>query len=1496
MGFFSSLSGGARLLFYGGAALAAAGVATAFYPQIWWIMLLGLAVVALLLLVFKLVLTMRDRKRGKDTNAKVLSAAQGGGGVTDATDQAALDDLQKKFTKGVDTLDSMGLDLYALPWFVIVGQPASGKTEAIRRCKIPFPPGLTDELQGTGGTVNMDWWFTNDAVILDTAGKMLFQEAGQGTSEEWVKFLKLVREARPHCPINGMLLVIPADSLISDSPEQLEQNAKTIAAQLTLIQRTLGVRFPVFTLITKCDLITGFREFFDTLDDRKHQQMLGWSNPDPLDTPFDPAKVRSHLATVRKRLEKMRFQLLQDPVGKAGANGKRLDEVDRLYDFPAALQNISEPLQKHLEIIFSGSKLAPKPLFLRGIYFTSSIQKGSILDGVLAQAMGVSLDRVTESKPFERVRPLFLRDLFMEKIFPESGLVTRADNTVKLKARRKLLVLGSVAIGALLLLGLSLLGFRTFQKSVGDQGELWTAIAQTVKSPSQPSLVVETSPGSGVYLYNGDRDPLSRTGDAALDELPSRTLELAEAKIDVPVIFQLTSGLSGNLLSEERQQAHRKVIQEWVSRPLASVAAERLGASRDMGSDPATAALAQLVRMRTYRAGQTPAGPPATLDGEARPGSPLDIEALLRYALAGQDNTDALDDLDERKAQLEQLQRVIDASFVKDSHLETLGGRVLEGQVTDDQLTAVVRRYLDAQMQGGDGEGGPVQQINRLTAELLAFEQAEDQLHLAADMVADGRTNEAVALWSDWTTDPQKGIVGVGDRIASLLASLSEQGYDMNADAGEVYQKAIDQALDRLNARVAPLQNQLPAPKKSAALDAAKDAVPGSDLVEAGLDALGDPYPRSLRTLIDQRASAYRKTLLEQSAQAQGDLDRLMKKYILQTRKMRLVDEGEPNRPAALLASMYNRTASFNPDLPDALTLSDLAPAIGAIDKTVAEIKDQVQASARLAEPDSAVFERAMAKCERMLDVRARINRSELVRRVASGTEDADAIKRSVAQYAADYQDDEGKWQTPRIPLSRGFDPAADQPFKINPQYHPEGLRQYLGNWNAVIGSLDTERLQQTFADPDEVAAALKNISNTLNPYFRDYLDYWTDEVVAASGMRAFDDWEAYRQAIGGIRVTTVQIGLDALAEQIEAAAGVVPLDALEDEAQSSYKAKIQRALARVTATGQTRDIMIGAAEEVLRHWQNVNDLASEVDRIRQSSPASLQSKFLTDLYLPERSAQPTVQYWSDFTLTPLTLAADAGGREYRQAQTRLNQDFQVFPLFNRELRQTQLNTQQLRDAAGVLAVLAGGTATDSYPEGSIGAGSKLADNYEQINDILSRLRGWTDRTEAEEKKIQRLAQITKALSAKNGLKVNIVLPSEKTLKDKAPAWAKQRTPAYIRYTRVDVAGQSFNADAPRAVEDLSIRLPDDALTITFIRQDPAAGSVKAEVKYDKPWSAIHAVLPFGKESEVTVDQDGVYWVPFELPPKPGDPDKYYYMIGLKFAAPLPTPADWPKR
>src|SRR5207249_5706682 len=121
-------------------------------------------------------------------------------------------------------------------------------------------------------------------------------------------FLRLLKKDRPQCPVNGLFLVPSIESLIKDSTEKISQKASRLAQHLDLIPRTLEVPFPVYLLVTKSDLLIGFREFFESIEDPLLQhQIFGWSNPDPLATPFRPDLIEQHLGSVAEHVRRRRL-------------------------------------------------------------------------------------------------------------------------------------------------------------------------------------------------------------------------------------------------------------------------------------------------------------------------------------------------------------------------------------------------------------------------------------------------------------------------------------------------------------------------------------------------------------------------------------------------------------------------------------------------------------------------------------------------------------------------------------------------------------------------------------------------------------------------------------------------------------------------------------------------------------------------------------------------------------------------------------------------------------------------------------------------------------------------------------------------------------------------------------------------------------------------------------------------------------------------------------
>jgi hypothetical protein len=485
-------------------ATAATIAAVGFSTTLLVVLGVGLLLVVLLVGGYLLLVRARTKAGAKAADKSLIGMLRGRPrAVKDPQMIARLDQMADRFERGVkDYQKATGQPVSSSPWYLLVGEPGSGKTEAIRRCGVEFPEGLHEEQQGAGGTTNMDWWFTDQAIILDTAGRFAIDpekqssaplddedaekqsEARRATEEEWKEFLRLIATTRKHCPVNGLLLVIPATSLLRDSDELIQRKGRDLARFLDNIRRTLEVRFPVFVLITKADLIPGFREFFQHIHDPDlTQQMFGWSKPGGLDEPFEPEEIDKYLNEVRSRLERRRLALVSDPVHTRLPGGRRVEEVDALFTFPQRFAQLAPRLRSYLRLVFVKSKFNQAPLFLRGIYFTSSLEQGAEIDEVIARQLGVTLKQLAETgAAYRKERPLFLKDLFMKKVFEESRLVTREVFTDRIKVRRRRWLYGSVAITSVILLAFVALGWWSLGKQINELTRPWKALRDTVAS------------------------------------------------------------------------------------------------------------------------------------------------------------------------------------------------------------------------------------------------------------------------------------------------------------------------------------------------------------------------------------------------------------------------------------------------------------------------------------------------------------------------------------------------------------------------------------------------------------------------------------------------------------------------------------------------------------------------------------------------------------------------------------------------------------------------------------------------------------------------------------------------------------------------------------------------------------------------------------------------------------------------------------------------------
>ena len=316
--------------------------------------------------------------------------------------------------------------VYQLPWYAFIGAPGSGKTTALINAGLTFP--LAEQfgkaaIRGVGGTRNCDWWFTNEAVLIDTAGRYTTQESNESVDKaEWQGFLALLKKFRPRQPLNGVLLTLSVADLLQMSAQEREVHASVLKARLNELREGLGVQFPVYVLVTKADLLAGFTEYFLNYTREDRTQVWGFT------LPYDPAATEP--IAIRESFGR-EFDLLYKRLND-GMQQRLLDEPDLsrralTYTLPQQLAGVRDVLSRLLGAVFSDSKFAEQPM-VRGVYFTSGTQEGTPFDrvlGAMQRTFRVPAKVLSAEASAGTGKSYFLQDLLQKVIFPEHFIAGR---------------------------------------------------------------------------------------------------------------------------------------------------------------------------------------------------------------------------------------------------------------------------------------------------------------------------------------------------------------------------------------------------------------------------------------------------------------------------------------------------------------------------------------------------------------------------------------------------------------------------------------------------------------------------------------------------------------------------------------------------------------------------------------------------------------------------------------------------------------------------------------------------------------------------------------------------------------------------------------------------------------------------------------------------------------------------------------------------------------
>lgn len=1359
-------------------------------PMVGYLVLVVLALAAAAGTAWKLITKKLEKRKGKPFEQKIAeSSAAAPQGVSDPGSRAKLDDLRKRFDEGIQVFKEHGKDLYTMPWYVIVGEPGSGKTEAMRHSNVGFPPGLQNQLQGVGGTVNMHWWFTNEAVMIDTAGRLMFEEVEPGQTSEWSEFLKMLRQARPNCPLNGMLLVIPADSLIKDTANDIDRKGSKIAQQLDQIQRALGVRFPVYILISKSDRINGFREFFDELTDPvAAMQMMGWSNPNDLDTAFDPSMVEQHLKTVRDRLVRRRFALLSNPVHTEDPMGRRIDQVDALYAFPDSLVKLAPRLRRYLEMVFVAGEWSQKPLFLRGIYFTSSMREGDALDADLADVLGVQVDALIEGKLWERERSYFLKDVFKEKMFRERGLVTRETNVGKSRRRQSMILMGAAAAAALVIGGWTWFSVRKLNESVAGYSQFWTDLAQDIRSKDVGSespdkntrSVMSVSPVASWEYRDGMPNwglefswTLDGKGMGAGTER-DRRIDLQEtalahaAKIRLssttPAIFRFAGALTTDLPRQlpEAQKAlfESKVLDAFVN-PARSAMGSELGPKE--WNRPALEALASLVEMQAIG---LPGGPGS---GESAPAYERWITSLGfrgdsgEAPFQGRQLTDrgwgTLIETGASGTHAQRLAKIMDQTYRTSSGAVDLENLAKALDIESGGAVEAVKRGVKSFIAAGglrEGSGGLLTELLKFNAAAAEYVRAEETLG-AFGGFASVQTREefrgARSVWLQSVSDLEEKKKAVDVVLFASDGSLTEIGRFLTETAPENLKGEMSKrATQDINDSFGLLINAIPIVENAAEFrpEKSRDRVKALAEMRTNLEdkrkGLGEEVAGQVEVAFGATPSQYRTAMISMSAGSREPA------YVTRFKAI------------ASVAAMVRE----EPVVAD-VDIFSLAQAVGTLGERVKATPAPAGVASCAAA--STAYQRY---CE-TLAVEATLDRL-----LDGGT---------IGQMVAFRQDGAprslGLASLPVLGVSSENDRA-------DPQYDPQVAKSLFESQNALDGRFRSEA--SDLLDAAAMSQTYARVKDKLAEYRGQYATYWMQTVpmrfTVPSGS-APDVWGSWKERISPMAPDTVCDRVLEATRTVRDAIDAVPMAPGEMAELAAYREALAADVRNLAADASLRT----SARRVWNSWRGLDNAAvGALSSLRQGMQpnklADFHRDYLATTEMVTGAWTPARRYWHSFVQAGLTSMSSAYTAQSDRDMSDLTSRGKAIPLVRGRGVTRVLTREELVELGNVADRLLG--VADRQEDAP--RGERAPDVSREIQEELDKLSGRRSSFSDQQRTwLRNVSRVARALtSGTERPQVAIVFPRVDGVPSPHPSkafWDEDGT-----YARVERGGTPFGS------------------------------------------------------------------------------------------------------
>ena len=321
-------------------------------------------------LVFGLVFLRRYLLRSNEKKFVKRVIAQEGDSIFMSAKENSLliKDLESQWEKAIQTLYNSKLNkgqnpIYALPWVLVIGESGAGKTSLIKNSRLSSAVTDVEVSAQYAGTKNCDWWFFEDAVILDTAGRYSIPVEEKRDSAEWERFLSLLSKYRKEEPLNGLVVTISAQRLLENDKDLIQADALSIRKKIDQLMVSIGAKFPVYLMITQMDHVYGFVDFCEALPEELQTQAMGYLN-DSLTQDWQEVASKG-LDVLKQKVTALQLLSIEH-------NSKHSKEI---LLFSKEFDRLASPLKEFLSVVFGDNPYQKIPM-LRGIYFSSALSDG----------------------------------------------------------------------------------------------------------------------------------------------------------------------------------------------------------------------------------------------------------------------------------------------------------------------------------------------------------------------------------------------------------------------------------------------------------------------------------------------------------------------------------------------------------------------------------------------------------------------------------------------------------------------------------------------------------------------------------------------------------------------------------------------------------------------------------------------------------------------------------------------------------------------------------------------------------------------------------------------------------------------------------------------------------------------------------------------------------------------------------------------------------------